>query len=340
MQKFMSNAIAFLLIVGGVTSIAPPAFADGDRAVKVSSDGAKPKSRRFDFTYAARVKQLPVGANVRVWLPVPQSNEDQTIERVDSSLPLNPSMAAEPGFGNKVLYFAAKSPQSGELDFSVTYRVTRSEVLGLITKTGVALSDAQRKQFLAAESKVPIDGKPLDLLAGLNLPKDNPLKLGELLYNKVDEHMRYDKSQPGYGRGDAVWACDSRSGNCTDFHSLFISLSRSQGVPARFEIGFPLPEEPGEGEIGGYHCWASFYVDGHGWVPVDISEADKNPDLKQYYFGNLTENRVTFTVGRDVTLVPKQDGEPLNYFIYPHVEVNGELWPGELVDKRFKFKDI
>ena len=194
--------------------------------------------------------------------------------------------------------------------------------------------------FLKANSKVPNSGKPVALLKSLKLPKGDAMKIGELLYDKVERHMKYDKSKPGYGTGDAVWACDSRTGNCTDFHSLFISMTRSQGVPAQFEIGFSLPEKRGEGDIGGYHCWAFFHVAGHGWVPVDISEADKHPDMKKYYFGNLTEDRVTFSVGRDLTLVPKQDAEPLNFFVYPHVEVNGKVWPHAKMEKRFKFKDI
>ena len=41
-------------------------------------------------------------------------------------------------------------------------------------------------------------------------------------------------------------------------------------------------------------------------MPVDISEANKNPKMKDYYFGNLTEDRVTFTTGRDIDLVPEQ----------------------------------
>jgi len=160
------------------------------------------------------------------------------------------------------------------------------------------------------------------------------------LYDRVDDHLCYDKSKPGFGHGDVLWACDSRSGNCTDFHSLFISLSRSQGLPAKFEIGFPLPDQRGAGEIAGYHCWALYHVDGHGWIPTDISEADRHPELKEYYFGNLTENRVQFTVGRDLVLVPKQAGEPLNYFIYPHIEVNDEAWPDEKAERRFAFEDL
>ena len=298
------------------------------------------KSREFEFTYGAAVKKLPAGAKVRVWIPVPQSNEYQQAKQVGQSLPSGPAIATETKFGNKILYFETKAPESGAFNFSVTYQVERSEVLGLKSKSGAELTEAERKLFLAPEAKVPITGKPVVLLTGLKLPKDNPLRLGELLYNKVDDHMKYDKSRPGYGNGDSVWACDSRFGNCTDFHSLFISMARSQGVPARFEIGFPLPPERGEGDIGGYHCWALFYADGHGWVPVDISEADKHPEMKKYYFGNLTENRVTFSTGRDLTLAPKQDAEPLNFFVYPHVEVDGQVWPNDKMEKRFRFKDV
>ena len=77
-----------------------------------------------------------------------------------------------------------------------------------------------------------------------------------------------------------------------------------------------------------------------GWVPVDISEANKHPDLKAYYFGNLTEDRIAFSTGRDLELVPKQDGEPLNFFVYPYVEVDGKPYPQDKVVRKFSFADV
>jgi hypothetical protein len=75
-------------------------------------------------------------------------------------------------------------------------------------------------------------------------------------------------------------------------------------------------------------------------MPVDISEARQHPELRQYYFGNLTENRVMFTTGRDLVLSPKQDGPPLNYFVYPYIEVDGKPWPAEKIKRTFTYQDI
>jgi len=110
------------------------------------------------------------------------------------------------------------------------------------------------------------------------------------------------------------------------------------GVPARFTIGLPLPEERGGGEIAGYHCWAEFFAAGRGWVPIDASEAAKAPAKREYFFGALDENRIEFSRGRDLVLVPAQSGEPLNYFIYPYAEWNGQPFTG--LKTKITFRDI
>ncbi|MGZ4779621.1 MAG: transglutaminase-like domain-containing protein, partial [Thermoanaerobaculia bacterium] len=147
--------------------------------------------------------------------------------------------------------------------------------------------------------------------------------------------MKYDKTIPGWGNGDTERACDIKAGNCTDFHSLFMSLARAKGIPARFVIGFPLTAA--DGQVKGYHCWAEFWVKGKGWIPVDASDASKLSDnaKREYLFGNLDPNRVQFTVGRDLTLTPRTS-EPLNFFIYPRAESNGKPIGTPAVSLQFK----
>ncbi|MEW6026914.1 MAG: transglutaminase-like domain-containing protein, partial [Planctomycetota bacterium] len=103
------------------------------------------------------------------------------------------------------------------------------------------------------------------------------------------------------------------------------SLSRAANIPARFVMGYPIPKEQ-NGIISSYHCWAEFYSAEQGWIPVDISEASKYPDRKEYFFGTVDQNRVHFTTGRDIKLNPPQLTERLNYFIKPYIEVDDVIW--------------
>jgi transglutaminase-like putative cysteine protease len=135
--------------------------------------------------------------------------------------------------------------------------------------------------------------------------------------------MRYMKYGDGWGKGDAVYACDIRTGNCTDFHSYFIALSRAVGIPARFAIGASIPSERDEGGIDGYHCWAEFYSNGKWW-PTDISEGDKCSALSTYYFGHHPANRVEFSHGRDLVVEPGPASGPINFLAYPVLEISGE----------------
>jgi transglutaminase-like putative cysteine protease len=329
-----------------------------------------PDGRAFLFTYGAVVKGLAPGQAARVWLPVPPSNGDQHVETVGHQLPAKATTATEPKFGNRVLYLETAAGKDGTIPLSLTYRVKRRELRrdpghapreerdqrdkreqpaagdNAAARAAAEQAQAEKAQealFLRPDSKVPVGPrvKPMKLLEGKALPQD-PLARARVFYDVVNAHMVYSKNGTGWGQGDAEWACDSRFGNCSDFHSLFISLARSHGMPAKFEMGFPVPEKHGKGKVGGYHCWAFFKPGGavRGWVPVDISEANKVPSLSEYYFGSLTPNRVAFTVGRDITLVPKQEGPPLNFFIYPYVEVGGKPLPPEQVEGKFAYEDV
>jgi transglutaminase-like putative cysteine protease len=259
------------------------------------------------------------------------------VEVVEQKLPGPSRQGRESKYDNHILYFETAGNAGGPIESSTVYEIVRSEARGAVP--AIMNDDELAALFLQPDALVPIDGTPLTLLEGKDLPMDQ-LLLGRMLYDLVNSHMRYSKEGAGWGLGDVVWACTSGYGNCSDFHSLFISLSRSQGVPAKFEIGFPLPPERGKGEIAGYHCWAWFKPRGYDWTPVDISEANKNPQLREYYFGNLTENRVTFSVGRDLVLVPPQAGPPLNFFVTPYVEVGGRPYPTEKVQLKLAYEDV
>jgi transglutaminase-like putative cysteine protease len=300
----------------------------------LAQDESFPKSRSFGFHYGATIDDVPAGADVKVWIPISETNNEQEVQVVKTSSPTPIGFHRDDTYQNRIAFFQYKSTAQ-PISFSVDYLVDRREA-GL-DRAADKLTAAEAELFLKANSLVPVSGVPLRLLEKKTISSE-PLEAGQTLYEVVENFMKYDKSKPGYGKGDVVWACDSRTGNCTDFHSLFISLARSRSIPAKFEIGFPIG--PADyGKVNGYHCWAWFYAEGRGWMPVDISEADKQPELKDYYFGHLSTDRIAFTTGRDIKLVPESKSEPLNFFIYPHVEVDGKVWPLEKIKLAFSYQN-
>jgi transglutaminase-like putative cysteine protease len=284
--------------------------------------------------YKAVVKDLPVGAkHVDLWVPVPHDDPYQRITdlRIDSPYSYKIVVGAD---GNTMLHIAVDNPKDPALEIKLSLDAARQEHQQARLYGGARLvKDEDPKelaQWLKPDRLVPLDDQirkwSREVVETAHAHTD--LEMARAIYNHVVATVKYDKSGKGWGRGDIYYACSERRGNCTDFHAIFIGYARAMGIPARFAIGFPLPSDRGQGRIAGYHCWAEFYAKGVGWVPVDASEAAKNPDQREYFFGHHDENRIEFTKGRDVVLTPRQHGDPLNYFVYPYAEVDGKAFGG------------
>jgi transglutaminase-like putative cysteine protease len=309
--------------------------------VLVASVAWAQETRHFMFHYGFTVKNLSAGERVRVWIPVARSDDFQETRVISATGDLPLKKSRESRFGNE-MYYSETTQSKPELHFEIAYDGVRHERLTLRAAAPhlqeVPLREKERREDLAPDKLVPVTGLPAQLAAKVTEARSTQLEKARAIYDYVFATMRYDKTGTGWGRGDVLYACEARKGNCTDFHSLFIAMMRSQGIPARFEIGFPLPADKHSGEIAGYHCWAEFFEPKHGWVPVDISEAWKHQEKRDYFFGSHDANRIQFTLGRDLYLSPKQEGPPLNYFVYPYVEVAGKEYAN--VSLMFSFADV
>ncbi len=291
---------------------------------------------RYELEYRFQLDGHTAGStkSMRLWISLPADTECQEVLEQDIDTPW-PWQSASDNYGNRLIYLEPQPGQSGQVVMRfVVRRTPRSTSRPKIQAEDLS---TERSRFLRPQRLVPIDGRIRELAdqqcAGL---QDDEAKI-RAVYDYVLETMRYSKEDQGWGRGDALWACDSKYGNCTDFHSLLIGMVRSQGIPARFIIGFPIPTDRGEGKINGYHCWAEVNDRRKGWTPIDASEAWKSKKVEAY-FGRLPSDRIEFTAGRDLLLKPKQQGPPLNYFIYPYLEVQGK--PADTIQWRIRFNRL
>lgn len=293
----------------------------------LAADAGNSKPYSFTLTYSFTIKEIPQHVKeIKYWIPLPPQSPSQLILNTSINVPGQHEIVEGEKYKNKILFGVHKNKGNSIFKGSITYSVTRRERLTRTTNFNDRSRNlyAQDRQIYLQPSKlVTLSPRIKKLAAEITKGRTGPRDKAKAIYDYVFENMEYNKLTAGWGYGDTERACDIMQGNCTDFHSLFISLARASAIPAKFVIGFNIPNNK-ESLVGGYHCWAEFYLKGTGWVPVDISNAWKNKSKKEYYFGNLDKNRIEFTVGRDIILPRAQNQEPLNYFIYPYCEIDGK----------------
>jgi len=88
-------------------------------AAQTTSNAQKfsPPTRTFRFTYNFTVKDIPSGAKrVRVWIPVPQTDQHQTVRVLAVKAPVKTRMMQEPEYGNHMMYAEINNPAPGTAD--------------------------------------------------------------------------------------------------------------------------------------------------------------------------------------------------------------------------------
>lgn len=310
-------------------------------APPASTSQSAPRALTSTFTYTATIPE--VEGNLDLWVPVPSNGPYQTVSDIivdatvgGQKLPF--TINTEQEFGNRMVYVRAPSA-SGAAKVVVRFTVRRLEARVLSGNAGrQGWPPPTLARCLSSDSLVPVGERYADLAreaAKGVVPVQERMRR---FFDHVVSEFTYDyeKKSPKLGEGDVAFVCDIKTGNCSDLHSYIISLSRSSGIPAYIEYGFPITGIPvsepltRNGTIGGYHCWMWFWDDAVGWIPVDASDAIRWKDAKRFaesesLFGNLIleRNAVAISKGRDIRLVPPAKSGALNYFIYPYAEVDG-----------------
>jgi len=312
-----------------VTGLGGAAVLMGDAGALLAAD-YDPSSvslMEFDVAYRTQVMNLPKDAeDVHIWMPVPVSSEAQTITDFTVDSPLPYEYTREKAFGNRILHVNTGF-QPKPFAVEARYHVTRRRV-GTEKAT---LEVSQRSKYLQLTRRVRVTDDVEAFARQIIGDATDPYEVGRRVFHGIGDTLLYDKSLPGCGMGDTAWIMKYKRGKCDDYHALFMAIMVSRGIPVRWEQGFPLPfPESGkavsgqlEGDCSGSHCWASFYVPGRGWVPVDVSEGDKAGAEGEFFFGHLSPNRFQVSVGRAIVLEPKQGGDPLRSFAFAYAEADG-----------------
>lgn len=301
----------------------------------LSADVCGASERTGTVTFTIDVNAPAESRNVKLWFPYPTSDLDQTIRdlRFQGNYS-NFSLAHEPRSGALYLYTEWNGPMKRRT-LTVTFHARAKErKASRLAENGEPVP-VEARRYLQSDFWNPSDNRKVAALSRrIAAGRNGILAKARAVYDWVVENTRRDPDVPGCGLGIVERTLASRSGKCADISSVYVTLARAAGVPAREVFGLRLGR-PGETDItDGHHCWAEFYLPGAGWIPVDPADVRKimlqrNLDLaaaksyRDYYFGAVDQYRITLQRGGRGLAFSEGNVEKVNYFMYPYAEADG-----------------
>lgn len=182
-------------------------------------------------------------STLRIWIPYPIKDNQRSIEDFKIEGPFEYQILTDKEYGNKILFLKAKQPLlvRDTAEIVLSFKVQRKEYG--IADLESAL-DKDLKRFLRADKLVPVNGEIRKLAEKITEGKKDTLEKVRAIYEYIINELTYAKDDPKVcGIGDSLLTLQHKKGICTDYHSLFISFVRSLGIPAKFEIGFRIPND-------------------------------------------------------------------------------------------------
>ena len=337
-----------------------------------AAPAVQPKRASFDISNAFTIK-VPEGAKrVRVWFAVPQGDTESEIRAFNIEAPYQVRYGTDSA-GNRVGYLEVNAPQEKQITFRETFTLTRTEIRKAADPAATRALTAQERadlgKYLQPSTYVLVNDEIKALANQIVGGEQNPVLAARKIYDWTLHNIDYWVKDPEHLKaspvGSAEYCLRTKTGNCTDFHSLFSSLTLAVGIPTRMVYGSLLkPTLNGLDVDASYHCWIQFYAPNLDWVTLDVSVADiymgdfplteKNqklvelttavgyhgadPAMVDYYFGNLDERRVVWSIGRDLQLDPPQEDGPVNALHKMYVEVDGKQYTDWT--RQFTYREI
>ncbi len=240
--------------------------------------------RKFSFRNLAAARKL------RLRLPLPLSSHAQDI----STKPISPDgVSASVSQSDGRLEFQVEMKEPGSLEIGADLKFTAD---GAVQENGgESLTAEERELYLRpAEGLIRVNQRVADLaatFAGADKSLEVALNAWDFLLDELSCGMvRYDQIDP-QAPGD--WILDNGWYDCQLGSSLFISICRARGIPARLASGYMLYDL-----APGYHYWSEIWLEGQGWLPFDLlcwdlSAGGRDTAWRTHFAGTVDYRMVT-----------------------------------------------
>jgi transglutaminase-like putative cysteine protease len=258
----------------------------------------------YDVTYTVIVQNGGFTiTDLRVYQPRLVEWDNQKNVVVNSVSPHPASESVDPVYGNGIYYWKLSGqPASGSAQpFTFEADVTVYEVLTQIDPAAVQpynTSDSMYTLYTRAEKFIEADDPAMIELAGqVAGGEQNPYLIARKFYDYIIQNFRFKSTNQGLLGAKAF--LEAKKGEAGDFAALFVALCRVKGIPARPVVGAVAQSGTDASTV-----WAEFYLEPLGWIPVDVERGLAQPEKRDYYFGNMDNERIILNKGYNIPLTP------------------------------------
>jgi transglutaminase-like putative cysteine protease len=300
------------------------------------------------YEVTTRVEVLKPAGATRVWVPTPLTVDaayQKTLGNTFDAAGGKAAFSADPRFGAGMV--AAEWAAGVAPVFTHTTRFATRDIAVDLSKPGNAKPEdkATLAKYTEATELLPTDGIVKETASAIVKGKRGDLEKARAIYEWIVDNTYRDPKTRGCGTGDIKFMLENKvlGGKCADLNALFVALARAEGIPARDVYGVRVAGSAlgynSLGRAGGditkaQHCRAEFYLDTHGWVPVDPADVrkvileeggGKAPDdpmvlaARKRLFGSWEMNWLAYNYAHDLSLPGSTRGK-VGFLMYPQSE--------------------
>ncbi|TWT38205.1 Transglutaminase-like superfamily protein [Posidoniimonas corsicana] len=301
-------------------------------AMSGNADGPAIYPVKHHVTYTLTVKpnnpHAAKGATVRAWLPYPQEYQQQRNVKLIRSAPAEHQIAP-PRQGHRTIYLEQEVVDPAKpLSFVAEYEFVTHAWAPRLNPAMVLEYDKIGELYTTYTAEraphIVLDDPTRRLAAEIVGDEPNPLIRARKIFRWVSANIPWC-AEMEYSIIDSLGqkGLSAGRGDCGVQGTVFITLCRAAGVPARWQSGWQT--KPGEENM---HDWSEFYVEPWGWLPADASHGVRkhaDPRVQDFLCGGLDPYRMIVNLDYAQELHPPKTSyrsEP-NDFQRGEVEIDG-----------------
>jgi len=194
-------------------------------------------------------------------------------------------------YGNQYAEFDFSTHPAGTTKtVQIDYQVGVNELTYDLSACDGELLDGFVRPELHIESANP---QIVALGSNLSRGKQTVCEKVRAFYDYIGDELVYTYNGKNWGAQAALGAMGA---DCTEYASLLVAFSRSQGIPARYFEGLLFLDAETEAIARVEHAWPDVYLPGVGWMALDPT-LGRSPLDHETYFAHYTPQHIIVTMG-------------------------------------------